>query len=56
MERLWFKIFLFSLLLTLVLAPFAGFAPLLLFLLVAGVLWIARSLLQVFLTGEPLED
>lgn len=56
MQNLWFKILILCLLLTLILSPFAGFAPLLLFLLAAGVLWIVQSIFQVLVTGEPTEE
>lgn len=51
------KIILMSLLLMLVLAPFAGLAPLLLVLLITGIGSTVWSLLKVLLTGktEPEE-
>ena len=52
MNNIWYRIILFSLLLMLVLAPFAGFAPLLLMLLIAGVYWFFSSILQVLVFGE----
>lgn len=52
MNNIWYRIILFSLLLMLVLAPFAGFAPLLLVLLIAGVYWFFSSILQVLIFGE----
>lgn len=55
MDSLWLKILLFCLLLTLILSPFAGFAPLLIFLLVAGTWWIVQSILQALITGETSE-
>jgi len=56
MSDLWSKILIFGLLLTLILSPFAGFAPLLLFLLAAGTLWIVQSIFQVLIAGKPTEE
>lgn len=46
------KIVLFSLLLMLLFAPFAGFAPLMLILLAFGIYWIVGSLIQAFLSDD----
>lgn len=53
MDNIWYKVILFGLLLMLVLAPFAGFAPLLLVLLLAGVYWFFGSIVKVLIFGEP---
>ncbi|HEY9769908.1 MAG TPA: hypothetical protein V6C71_15670 [Coleofasciculaceae cyanobacterium] len=52
MNNIWYKTILFGLLLMLILAPFAGFAPLLLVLLIAGVVWFFSSILKVLIFGE----
>lgn len=52
MNNIWYKVILFGLLLTLVLAPFAGFAPLLLIILVAASYWFFGSILKVLVFGE----
>lgn len=52
MNRNLATILLVSLLLLFLLAPFAGLAPLMLLLLVAGVVWVVGSLLQVLIFGE----
>lgn len=52
MNDFWYKTLLFGLLLMLVLAPFAGFAPLLLVLLVAGVYWFLSSIFQILIFGK----
>lgn len=52
MNRNLTTILLVALLLLFLLAPFAGLAPLMLLLLVAGVIWGVGSLLQVLVFGE----
>ncbi|WP_036488006.1 hypothetical protein [Myxosarcina sp. GI1] len=52
MNTFWLRIIAFGLLLMLVLAPFAGFAPLFLIILVAGAFWFLGSILQVLVFGE----
>ena len=52
MNDIWYKLLLFALLLMFVIAPFAGFAPLLLVLLVAGAYWFFSSILQAFIYGK----
>ncbi|MBE9126638.1 hypothetical protein IQ258_10840 [Coleofasciculus sp. LEGE 07081] len=56
MRSTWVKIILLGLLLMAILAPFAGLAPLMLVLLIAGVGSILWSLLQVLVFGETDED
>lgn len=46
------RIALFGLLLMLLFAPFAGFAPLMLMVLAFGVYWIVGSLIQAFLSDD----
>ncbi len=52
MNNIWYKTILFALLLMLILAPFAGFAPLLLVLLIAGVGWFFGSIFRVLIFGQ----
>jgi hypothetical protein len=52
MNNLLLRLILISLLILLVLAPFAGFAPLMLMLLIAGIIWFLGSLLQILLFGN----
>lgn len=52
MNNIWYKTILFGLLLMLILAPFGGFAPLLLVLLIAGVVWFFSSILKLLILGE----
>lgn len=52
MNNIWYRVILFGLLLMLILAPFAGFAPLLLVLLLAGVYWFFGSIVRVLIFGE----
>ena len=52
MDNIWSRVVLFGLLLMLILAPFAGFAPLLLILLLAGVYWFFSSIVRVLIFGE----
>jgi hypothetical protein len=46
------KIVIFGLLLMLLFAPFAGFAPLMLILLAFGVYWMIGSLVQAFFSDD----
>lgn len=46
------KIVIFGLLLMLLFAPFAGFAPLMLILLAFGIYWIIGSLVQAFFSDD----
>ena len=52
MNNIWYKLILFSLLLMLIFTPFAGFAPLLLVILVAGTYWFFSSLIRVLILGD----
>ena len=57
MNNIWYKAILLGFLLMLVLAPFAGFAPLLIVILVSGIIWFFSSIVQVLLFGKlPEED
>ncbi|ELS04254.1 hypothetical protein Xen7305DRAFT_00039820 [Xenococcus sp. PCC 7305] len=56
MNTIWYRLILLSLLLILVLAPFAGFAPLLLIMLIAGIYWFISSIIQIFLFGEESRE
>jgi hypothetical protein len=40
----------------LVLAPFAGFAPLLLLILIAGTYWLIGSIVQILIFGQSDRD
>ncbi len=51
-NNLLIKIVLFSLLMMLIIAPFAGIAPLMLILLGFGLFWIIGSLVQAFFTAD----
>lgn len=46
------KIVIFGLLLMLLFAPFAGFAPLMLILLAFGIYWMVGSLVQAFFSDD----
>jgi hypothetical protein len=56
MNNIWSKIILLGLLLMLVLAPFAGFAPLLLIILIAGLYWFFSSIAQTLIFGKSDES
>ncbi|HAG80778.1 MAG TPA: hypothetical protein DCL61_06320 [Cyanobacteria bacterium UBA12227] len=56
MKSTWTKVLLLSLLLIAILAPFAGLAPLMLIVLVAGVCSIVGSIVQVLIFGETQDD
>ena len=56
MNKGWVRIILLGLVIMLVLAPFAGLAPLLLVLLVAAVGTAIASLVQVLFTGKVEQD
>ncbi|MBD2129414.1 hypothetical protein NDI39_04765 [Microcoleus sp. ZQ-A2] len=50
------KIVIFGLLLMLLFAPFAGFAPLMLILLAFGVYWMIGSLIQAFFSDDVAQN
>lgn len=52
MNNIWSRLVLFGFLLMLILAPFAGFAPLLLVLLLAGTYWFFSSIVRVLIFGQ----
>jgi Na+-transporting methylmalonyl-CoA/oxaloacetate decarboxylase gamma subunit len=52
MKNSFEKIIVFGLLLMLLFAPFAGFAPLMLILLAFGVYWMIGSLIQAFFSDD----
>lgn len=56
MNKGWIRIILLGLILMLVLAPFAGLAPLMLVLLIAAVGTAIASLVQVFISGKVEQD
>ena len=51
-----FRLTLFSFLLVLVLAPFAGFAPLLLVLLIAGTYWFISPIARIVIFGDSSKN
>jgi putative methionine-R-sulfoxide reductase with GAF domain len=56
MHNLLVKLVLFGLLLMLIVAPFAGLAPLMLVVLGFGVCWMLWSLVQAFFTADVEGD
>lgn len=56
MGNIWYKALLTGLLFMLVLAPFAGFAPLIIVVLITTAWWFLSSLAQVILFGEEVEN
>ncbi len=52
MNNIWYKVILSSLLLMLILAPFAGLAPFLLVILVANIYWLFSSIIQTLIFGK----
>ena len=53
MNNIWYKALLTGLLFMLILAPFAGLAPLMIVILIATAYWFFSSLAQVLIFGEP---
>ena len=51
MNNLWYKLALLIMLITFVTAPFAGFAPLLLIILLAGLYWFFAPIIRTLLVG-----
>ena len=56
MNDFWYRIAIFGLLVMFVLAPFAGFAPLLLVLLIAGIYWFFAPIVQSFFRKPDLAN
>ena len=56
MNDFWYRAAIFGLLLMFVLAPFAGFAPLLLIILVAGTYWFFTPIVRAFFKPEIASD
>jgi hypothetical protein len=56
MSGFWYKTIIFGLLLMFVLAPFAGFAPILLILLAAGVYWFFAPIFQALFGKSTVDD
>ena len=56
MNDIWYKTILFGLLLMLIFAPFAGFAPLLLIMLIAGTYWFIVPIAKIIIFGESKES
>ena len=52
MNNIWYKVIISSLLLMLILVPFAGLAPLLLLILVANIYWLFSSIIQTLIFGN----
>ena len=55
MDNIWYKVVLLGLLLMFIIAPFAGFAPLLLVLLIASVYWFFAPIIQTLIFGKEKE-
>ena len=57
MDSILSRLILYSLLLMLVFAPFAGFAPLMLIILIAGTYWILSPIAKILIFGkEEISD
>ena len=56
MNDFWYKAAIFGLLVMFVLAPFAGFAPLLLILLVAGTYWFFGPIIRAFFAPPKISS
>lgn len=54
MNEFWYKATIFGLLLVFILAPFAGFAPLLLILLIGGTYWFFAPIVQSLISKPDL--
>lgn len=52
MNSVWYKALLLGILLMFIFAPFAGFAPLLLVVLIASVYWFSTSIVKTLVFGE----
>lgn len=52
MNSIWYKALLLGLLLMFIFAPYAGFAPLLLVVLIASVYWFLTSIVQTLVFGD----
>ena len=52
MNSVWYKAILLGLLLMFIFAPYAGFAPLLLVVLITSVYWFLTSIVKVLVFGE----
>ena len=52
MNSVWYKSLLLGLLLMFIFAPYAGFAPLLLVVLIASVYWFLTSIVKTLVFGE----
>ena len=52
MNNIWYRLILFGLLLMLVFAPFAGFMPLLLVILIAGTYWFLSPIAKIIILGN----
>ena len=52
MNSVWYKAILLGLLLMFIFAPYAGFAPLLLVVLIASIYWFLTSIVRVLIFGD----
>lgn len=52
MDNLWYRLFFLIMLLFFILAPFAGFAPLMLVILIAGVCYFLYSIARILVFGK----
>lgn len=56
MNNVWYRLILVGLLLTFVLAPFAGFAPLLLIIVIAGIYWAIVPIIIILIYGKQPDE
>lgn len=56
MNNIWYRLTLFSFVLLLIFAPFAGFAPLLLIILITGIYWFLSPIAKIIITGNINEE
>lgn len=56
MNNIWYRLILIALLLMFVLAPFAGFAPLLLIIVIAGIAWAVATIVRILIYGKQPDE
>ena len=56
MNNIWYRLILIALLLMFVLAPFAGFAPLLLIIVIAGIFWALADIVKILIYGKQADE
>ncbi|MEM8723155.1 MAG: hypothetical protein AAGE84_28360 [Cyanobacteria bacterium P01_G01_bin.39] len=52
MNNIWYRFTLFGFMLLLIFAPFAGFAPLLLIILITGIYWFLSPIAKIIIAGN----